>query len=283
MPKEHIAIDEVEVLDSDISFDDEQPEEPAKDGDDPDKEPDTDPDGEDPDKDPDDPDAEPGDDSDDSDDEPETIKIGEDEYSEEDLSEALADRKNKKEWSKANTEKAQAIAEDRKAIEPVLQFAEMVRKNTDFIDVLKETVEEEFGEDGTKLLEAVLSTDKDSLVNPFKDEYDQAVSELDQIKAEVSLNKAKAELKKTFKLKETEVEEVVNYAVKILEDTGRLITLEEAYKVMNFERKSEEKKSKPKPPKSAKKSRGAKKIEDQKKTAKTYEDIKMDGFDLFGA
>lgn len=259
------AIDTVEVLDSDINFE-EQPEEmDTKTQEEPEETPDTDP-GE----------EEPVDSN-----EPVKITLGDEAYTEAELSDAVEALRNKKEWSKSNTEKAQGVADQRKAVEPILQFAEKVRSKPEFAELLKEAVEEEFGDDGINLFDSMMSTDKDSLVNPFKDELDQVTAELNEVKAKASLDQAKVDLKNQFKLKKAEVEEVVDFAVKILEDTGRLITLEESYKVMNYDKPKQEIKAKPKPPKTAKKDRGAKQINANSKAVKTYEDISVDGFDLF--
>lgn len=214
---------------------------------------------------------------------PATVKVGEQEYTIDMINAALDDHKNKSDWQKKNTQEAQSIAERRKGIEPFLQFMEKVKGKPEFADMLKDAITDDFGEDGKTLFEKVMNTDPG--VNPYKDEMAHLQKELDNLKSESALRQAENDLKNRFKLKDSDVEAVLDFAVKTLHDTGRTISLEEAYKVMNFDKVQEEAtKKKPKPPTLANKDRGAVEIATPKKKdgkPMSYDDIDIGGFDFF--
>jgi len=225
-----------------------------------------------------------GDESDNDDnDAPATVMVGDQEYTVDEINDAFDSHKNKTDWNKTNTEKAQKIADQRKSVEPMVQMVKMFNNNKDFTELLMDSIEDELGEEGKSLFENVLKADPG--VNPYKSQLEEVQHDRDIMQADATLNKAKSELKSKFKLKDNKVNDVVDFAVKTHEETGRLISLEEAYKVLDYDTlKAKSEKNKPKPPQLANKDRGAAAIHTSDKKAGTanYDDVDISGFNLFG-
>jgi len=202
--------------------------------------------------------------------------LDEEEYTKEQLLDAIKDSTNRKEWQAKNTQKAQDVSNDRKAIEPLVQLINRVKGNDDFRNVLGDAIEDELGEDARKEFDNAMEFDAEKSINPHKEELDKVKTELEAIRAEKAIEEAKAELKTAYKLKKAEVNQVYEHALDVYEQTGRILTLEEAYKQTPiYEDRIKQKvlkeaglNKKPKPPKTTKKSRGATEINE--KSQKNY-------------
>ena len=98
------------------------------------------------------------------------------------------------------------------------------------------------------------------------------------MEAQQVLDQSMAELKSTYSLNDEQTQEVLDYAIQKHEQDGRLLTLEEAYKVMNFDKPKEEVKAKPKPsvPVNVQKNVGVKSDKQDKITS--YDDIDVASF-----
>lgn len=78
------------------------------------------------------------DDGDDSEASDTTFKIGETEYKEEDLAKIIDEHKNNANWSKSNTEKAQAIATNADQIKAIMPLFEAVAADADSLEILQD-------------------------------------------------------------------------------------------------------------------------------------------------
>ena len=189
------------------------------------------------------------------------------------------DADNRHDWNKSNTEKAQEVADQRRAIEPFIQLVEKFKTSEDFAETLKEAVEDELGEEAGQLFEQSLKMDNKDLPNPYESELTEAKEQLEQIKSQQALDQSLTDLKSTYKINESKAQEVLDYAIKTHEETGRLLTLDEAYKVMNFDKAVAEPKtvkSKPSVPVNVQKTVGVK--SDKQSKIKDYEDIDVASF-----
>lgn len=215
--------------------------------------------------------------------------LDEEEYTKEQLLDAIKDSTNRKEWQTKNTQKAQEVSNDRKAIEPLVQLISRVKGNDEFKNVLGDAIEDELGEDARKEFDNAMEFDAEKSINPHKEELDKVTSELEAIRAEKAIEEAKAELKTANKLKKAEVDQVYEHALDVYEKTGRILTLEEAYKQTPiYEDRIKQKvlkeaglNKKPKPPKTTKKSRGATEINEKSQKITDYEQISAEGWGLF--
>ena len=79
--------------------------------------------------------------------------LDEEEYTKEQLLDAIKDSTNRKEWQAKNTQKAQDVSNDRKAIEPLVQLINRVKGNDDFRNVLGDAIEDELIETYEPLME----------------------------------------------------------------------------------------------------------------------------------
>ena len=200
-------------------------------------------------------------------------------YTEDDILSWKQDADNRHDWNKSNTEKAQEVADQRRAIEPFIQLVEKFKTSEDFAETFKEAVEDELGEEAGQLFEQSLKMENKDLPNPYESELTEAKEQLEQIKSQQALDQSLTDLKSTYQINESTAQEVLDYAIKTHEETGRLLTLDEAYKVMNFDKAvAEPKTAKPKPsvPVNVQKTVGVK--SDKQSKIKDYEDIDVASF-----
>ncbi len=188
------------------------------------------------------------------------------------------DADNRHDWSKSNTEKAQEVADQRRAVEPLVQLVEKIKESEDFSETLIEAIEDELGKEAGQLFKQSLQMDNKDLPNPWESELQVAQDKVAQMEAQQVLDQSMADLKSTYSLDNEQTQEVLDYAIERHEKDGRLLTLEEAYKVMNFDKPKEEIKAKPKPsvPVNVKKSVGVKSDKQSKITS--YDDIDVGSF-----
>lgn len=204
------------------------------------------------------------------------------EYTSSDIDNWRTDSLNKAEWQKSNTEKAQEVAQTRKSMEPFMKLMGKFRKSEEFADTVKEAVVDEFGDEAGQLFEQSLkmemtgnSEEPETTVEP------QEVSELKaknrQLENELALNTQVSELMIKHSLDSDGVDKVLSFAVEHQEKTGTLLSPEDAYKVMNFDKVKPVPKKKPSVPVNVKKGVGVK-SESSKKPFTNYEDIDISGF-----
>jgi len=196
----------------------------------------------------------------------------------EDIESWKKDADNRHEWSKSNTEKAQEVADQRRAVEPLVQLVEQLNKSEEFRDTLKEAIEDELGEEAGQLFEQSLKMENKDLPNPFESELTEAKEKVEMMEAEKVLDQSMSNLQSQYSLKSEQVQEVLDYAINAHEETGRLLTLEEAYKVMSFDKPKIETpvKAKPSVPVNVQKKVGVKSDKQSKVT--NYEDIDVATF-----
>jgi len=199
-------------------------------------------------------------------------------YTESDIESWKKDADNRHDWNKSNTEKAQEIAEQRRAVEPLVQLVEKIKESEDFSDTLVEAIEDELGKEAGQLFKQTLQMDNKDLPNPWESELQEAQEKVAQMEAQQVLDQSMADLKSTYSLNDKQTQEVLDYAIEKHESDGRLLTLEEAYKVMNFDKPKEEVKAKPKPsvPVNVQKNVGVKSDKQDKIT--NYDDIDVASF-----
>lgn len=196
----------------------------------------------------------------------------------EDIESWKKDADNRHEWSKSNTEKAQEIADQRRAVEPLVQLVEQLNKSEEFRDTLQEAIEDELGEEAGQLFEQSLKMENKDLPNPFESELAEAKEKIEMMEAEKVLDQSMSNLQAQYSLKSEQVQEVLDYAINAHEESGRLLTLEEAYKVMSFDKPKVETpvKAKPSVPVNVQKKVGVKSDKQSKIT--NYEDIDVATF-----
>lgn len=188
------------------------------------------------------------------------------------------DADNRHSWNKSNTEKAQEVADQRRAVEPLVQLVEKIKESEDFSETLVEAIEDELGKEAGQLFKQSLQMDNKDLPNPHESELAEARERVAQMEAQQVLDQSMADLKSTYSLNDKQTQEVLDYAIQKHESDGRLLTLEEAYKVMNFDKPKEEVKAKPKPsvPVNVQKNVGVKSDKQDKIT--NYDDIDVVSF-----
>jgi len=196
----------------------------------------------------------------------------------EDIESWKKDADNRHEWSKSNTEKAQEVADQRRAVEPLVQLVEQLNKSEEFRDTLQEAIEDELGEEAGQLFEQSLKMENKDLPNPFESELAEAKEKVEMMEAEKVLDQSMSNLQAQYSLKSEQVQEVLDYAINAHEESGRLLTLEEAYKVMSFDKPKVETpvKAKPSVPVNVQKKVGVKSDKQSKIT--NYEDIDVATF-----
>jgi hypothetical protein len=184
--------------------------------------------------------------------------------------------------TKDYTQKTQELAEKRKSIEGILKILSVVK---DGDPEVKEALKDYWVEKGNKAEDFDAALNADPGENPYKEEYEgklqQAQSELSRLKTEMEVAREIDEIKSKFKVTDKELDEIFDFATRHEEKTGKLLSLEEAYKLMNFDKIREESKrlAPPKTPKNL--GRGARETKSKPKQPKSFEDIEVTEDDLF--
>jgi len=200
-------------------------------------------------------------------------------YSIDDIESWRKDSMNRHEWSKSNTEKAQQLSDQRRAVEPLVQLVGKLKENTEFSSNVREAIVDEYGEEAGQLYDQSLNVKSQDLPNPYQDELHQSQEQVATLKAQIELDKYMYDLKSKFSLSDEEIDTVLDYAVNHSEQYGRLLSPEEAYKIMNFDKvqsKPVEAKPKPSVPVNVKKNVGMK--GDAPKKVASYDDIDVASF-----
>lgn len=180
------------------------------------------------------------------------------------------------------TQKTQELAEKRKAVEGFLSILSVVK---DGDPEVKEALKDYWVEKGNKAEDYDAALNADPGINPYKEEYEgkllEAQTELSQLKTEMEVAEEIDEIKSKFKVTNKELDEIFDFATRHEEKTGKLLSIEEAYKLMNFDKIREESKrlAPPKTPKNL--GRGARETKSKPKQPKSFEDIEVTEDDLF--
>lgn len=209
------------------------------------------------------------------------IKVKDSEYTEDEIAAALDDSKNKAAWNKTNTEEAMRLADVRKKVEPVVKFLEKLKADGEFGDELRDSMVERFGDEFADTIDAVLKFDEKEVPNPFADDLKTEREKREAAEHQLFVIKEKREFAKSEKVSEKKADEVWEFAEKTFMETGEVISLSNAFKLMQHD-ELKRKAAAPPPPKAPNvpdSSPGAKEIKAQ--PAKSYEDISIEGFKLF--
>lgn len=200
-------------------------------------------------------------------------------YSIDDIESWRKDSMNRHEWSKSNTEKAQQLSDQRRAVEPLVQLIDKVRDNQEFAETIQEAIEDELGKEAGQLFAQSLQMDNQDLPNPYQDQLQETQEQLANVQAEIELDRSLNDLKSKFSLSDEDIDTVLDFAVNQQQQYDRLLTPEEAYKIMNFDKvqsKPVEAKPKPSVPVNVKKNIGMK--GDAPKKVSSYDDIDVTSF-----
>ena len=195
------------------------------------------------------------------------------------------DSENKKKWQQSNTQSAQELASNQKAIQPFLDFAEKVKGDDEKLAPVLEYVKEEYGDEVEQLFKDSIAMDTEKINNPYKEELDKVVAQKEELEARIKFDEMVSEFSEKSGLKGKKLDEVVDWTTSHFEENGRLLSFEEAHKILKADKmESDLKKKKPSPPTKVKKSQGAKAIETKQDPSKpsSYDDIDVSGFNLFG-
>jgi len=215
------------------------------------------------------------------------IKVADKELTEEEILEALKDSENKKKWQKENTQKAQEVAELRKVAEPLVEFVKLVKNSPDLIEILEDTlIEADADEKIQKAFKTAFTVDIDKYRSPYLDELEKLKEEKERIEAERAFNEDAQQLKQKYKLKDSDIDEIVQYAENRYKESGVVLTLEEAYKALDYDRKVKELERLKKEqqnrtlqtPKTVEKNVGATQIKTPPKKIRDYEEIDLGEF-----
>lgn len=131
-----------------------------------------------------------------NDSEPEVIDFSEIEidgntYTTEQLQEAIRDSSNKAEWQKSNTQKAQEVATQEKALKAEFDRINGVMKDEEVVETLKDILGEDhdiFKESGVKFSDNVEQTqEQDNLTPPVENQGDSRIGELEAQVREMQL------------------------------------------------------------------------------------------------
>ena len=206
------------------------------------------------------------------------------EYTQEDVGQWFKDSINKADWNKSNTEKAQEVAEMRKKVEPLVQFIDKIKGNTEGLDTIKQYLTDEYGNETTSVFDALLSGE---IEDPRENKISELQSELDSIKGQAVLQDSINMVKSKYNADEESVQRAVDYAVSKMEDDGQFISVEDAFKLLKYDEMNRQEKvsaikRKPVPPSVVNKTQGAKEISSKKSGTDAYEDIDLDKYNFFG-
>lgn len=206
------------------------------------------------------------------------------EYTQDDIDTWFKDSINKADWSKSNTEKAQEVAEMRKKVEPLVQFIDKIKGNTEGLDTIKQYLTDEYGNETTSVFDALLSGE---IEDPRENTISELKNELDSIKGQAVLQDNIQMVKSKYNADEESVQRAVDYAVSKMEDDGQFISIEDAFKLLKYDEMNRQErvsaiKRKPVPPSVVNKTQGAKEISSKKSGTDAYEDIDLDKYNFFG-
>jgi len=151
--------------------------------------------------------------------------------------------------------KTAELAEQRRGFESVRQFADAL-KQADIEESLIETLQDAGIEDAEKIVKAAFAMEP--IEHPDSGKVSELSSELEATRANLALIESKEELQEELNLKRETVNAVYDYAVKRFADTGQFLSLKDAYKLGDFDKRATVKKVQPAIPTPPKVTPGAK-------------------------
>lgn len=216
------------------------------------------------------------------------ITIGDVTYSKDQIAEAVKAMNDRDNWQKTNTQKAQDVAALHKAISPVVETLKGITGNQEVRDEIRAVIADILGDEQAKQFDEAIKYDPNKQVDdPLAEQLTAKTKEYDDYKAQVEGEKivqAEAkELRHKYRLSDKQSDEVVAFADKRFQETGSVLTLDEAYRIMHYDEvkaKADEKKS-PKPPEPPVKGAAAQTIKKQAGAAKSFGDIDVSGINFF--
>ena len=205
--------------------------------------------------------------------EPVIIKIDEKEYTQDEIRKAIQGHLRQDDYTK----KMKDLSENRKSIDRIANVFKTITKDDGALKRVRETIEDEYGEDVAKIFDDAIKTDPGE--SPYKSEVETANNEKNVAVAELELYKESISLQRKYHLKDTDIQAVIDYATKEFEESNqtKVLSLEDAYRLMNFDtiKKTADVKTSPKPkvPDLATKNKGVRDFE--KATPKSFNDISV--------
>lgn len=168
---------------------------------------------------------------------PTSYKIGEKEYTIAEIEAWQKDSQNKDEWSKSNTQKAQELAELRKALEPAVAVIEALKKGEDdedvetIVDALRDVV-------GSDRVDALLNFDASKEVeHPAKNELAQMQEKYQQLDVEHKfMNEFVAFAEKHDGMTIKQARKVLSEAEERYNKSGVFLPLDNVYELMQAEK-----------------------------------------------
>jgi hypothetical protein len=177
-------------------------------------------------------------------------------------------------------------------VEPILAFTERLKDDGEFREDIKEAAAERFGEEYGDIIDLAIELDPEAVPNPFREDLeaalrdrDEARTERDRILSEVEANTLihaeMNDLRSAHGLSEEKAHEVLEFAAGKFEETGQALSLEDAWKLMDYENQAKRAAGakRPRVPGTPAGGPGAKNI--KSRPSGSFEDIKVDGYDLF--
>lgn len=144
--------------------------------------------------------------------------------------------KDKKNWSKVNTEKAMALAAERKefdkerlVVSAYSNAVKLIKDNPEVLDAIKE----HFSDDKAKLkmIEDAVSADPVAASNPYEGKINELQSKLDLIEQEKAFNAEKNDTKVKHDLKDSDLVEIEKLILNKYVDSRVVLNFEEGYEL----------------------------------------------------
>jgi hypothetical protein len=142
------------------------------------------------------------------------------------------DSDQKKSWQKKNTESAMEMADQRKMIEPIVQFVNKLREKGELISDIKDMAVAEFGEEFGEVIDKAMKFDSETFKHPDSEEL---ATYKEQEEEQKFIKEMKTEFGEKHNLEPEAVNEVYEFADKHYQDTGEALSLESAMKLMKTE------------------------------------------------
>jgi hypothetical protein len=169
---------------------------------------------------------------------PFVFKSGDEEYNQEQVEDAIHAFKNKNDWTKSNTTKAQELKEQRRLIEPILQeFVPKLKNDPELRTALDDLWQDMTGSD-KGISEALLVESLDSIPNPFQEDIASLTQERDslqeqyvKLQSDIALEKEITALTAKYPLSERQLDTLAEDLLKRYDETGTWMTLEDVLRL----------------------------------------------------
>ena len=154
--------------------------------------------------------------------------------------ELVAKYKNDKEWQKANTTKAQEIADQRKgldrdilAVSSIKGLVNLVKENPAVISSLKEFFSG--NQEALTAIDKAITADPSTLASPYEQQINELQGKLQLIEAEKLFRGRENDIKTKYQLTDTQTEEVSNIIIDEFKKSKAELSHETAYKIWRAE------------------------------------------------